>query len=82
MCSSDLMPVELIAGRLGLAGCAAGISTAIFYLPRLYGTPSFTFADALAPLLRERWAIQNDLVRAAAAPLSALPRASPPVPSL
>lgn len=69
------MPIELVAGRLGLAGCAAGISTAIFYLPRLYGTPSFTFADALAPYLEGRWALQNELVRAAAAPLAALPPA-------
>lgn len=71
------LPVELVAGRMGLAGCAAGISTAIFYLPRLYDIPSFTFAQALAPHLRERWALQNDLVRGAALPLSALPAAPP-----
>ena len=69
------LPVELVAGGMGLAGCVAGISTAIFYLPRLYGIPCFTFADALAPLLKERWALQNELVRRAAAPLSALPPA-------
>ena len=70
------LPVELVADRMGLAGCAAGISTAIFYLPRLYGVAAFTFADALAPYLGERWAQQNELVRRSAAPLCALALAS------
>ena len=82
------LPVELVAERMGLAACVAGISTAIFYLPRLYGIPAFTFADALARVLDGRWALQNDLVRRAAAPLAALPAASttpsvaPPAPSV
>jgi hypothetical protein len=70
------LPVELVADRMGLAACVAGISTAIFYLPRLVGVPSFTFADALARVLDGRWALQNDLVRRAATPLSELPAAS------
>ncbi|MEO7057206.1 MAG: polysialyltransferase family glycosyltransferase [Caldimonas sp.] len=69
------LPVELVAGRMGLAGCAAGISTAIFYLPRLYGIAAFTFADALAPFMTERWALQNELVLGSAPRLSSLPRA-------
>ena len=70
------LPVELVAERMGLAACVAGISTAIFYLPRLYGIPAFTFADALARVLDGRWALQNDLVRRAATPLSQLPAAA------
>lgn len=69
------LPVELVADRMHLAGCAAGISTAIYYLPRLYGLAAYTFADALAPFLRDPWALQNELVRGSAAPLSALPLA-------
>ncbi|HEX2540680.1 MAG TPA: polysialyltransferase family glycosyltransferase [Caldimonas sp.] len=75
------LPVELVAESLGLAACVAGISTAIFYLPRLYGIPAFSFADALAPVLEGRWALQNELVRRAATPLSALPAASPATPA-
>lgn len=75
------LPVELVAERMQLAGCAAGISTAIFYLPRLYGIAAFTFADALAPHMRDRWALQNELVRRSAAALSALPLASTSPPS-
>ena len=81
------LPVELVAGRMGLAACVAGISTAIFYLPRLCGIPAFTFADALARVLDGRWALQNDLVRRAATSLSELPVAAtssavPPAPSV
>ncbi len=69
------LPVELVASRLGLAACAAGISTALFYLPRLYDIPAYTFAEDLAPFLSDRWAQQNDLVRRAAPPLRHLPMA-------
>jgi hypothetical protein len=69
------LPVELVADRMGLAACVAGISTAIFYLPRLYAVPSFSFADALARVLDGRWALQNELVRRTATPLAALPAA-------
>ena len=71
------LPVELVSGRMGLAACVAGISTAIFYLPRLDAIPGFTFADALAPHLSGRWAVQNDFVRRSAPPLSALPVVAP-----
>nr|WP_246294671.1 alpha-2,8-polysialyltransferase family protein [Schlegelella koreensis] len=73
------LPVELVAGRLDLAACVAGISTALFYLPRLFGTPAYTFADELAPMLSTGWVAwreQNDLVRSRVAPLDALPPAS------
>ena len=75
------LPVELVAERLQLAGCTAGVSTAIFYLPRLYGIAAFTFADALAPFMKDRWALQNELVRRSATALSELPfAATPPSP--
>jgi hypothetical protein len=72
------LPVELVAERMGLAACVAGISTAIFYLPRLYGVAGFTFADALAPHLGGRWALQNDFVRRFAPPVADLPDAPSP----
>ena len=56
------LPVELVADRLGLSACVAGISTALFYLPRLYGIPAYTFADDLAPFMTKQWALQNDMV--------------------
>lgn len=71
------LPVELVADRLGLAACAAGISAALWYLPRLDGTPAHSFADRLAPHLGGRWAMQNDLVLASSTPLSRLPDAAP-----
>ncbi len=74
------LPVELVAGSMGLAACVGGISTAIFYLPRLYGIPAYSFADALARVLDGRWALQNELVRSAAAPLAALPDAGAVMP--
>jgi hypothetical protein len=70
------LPVELIAPQLGLAACTAGISTALFYLPRLYDIPTYTFADDLVPFLSDRWALQNELVRSNAPPLRELPMAA------
>ena len=67
------LPVELVAGRLGLVACVAGISAVLYYLPRLEGIAAYTFADAFVPFLRERWALQNDMVRRSVAPLGALP---------
>ena len=75
------LPVELVAGRLGLAGCVAGISAALFYLPRLHDIPAYTFAGDLSPFMTRHWAVQNEMVTNAVPPLSALPAAANRVPS-
>lgn len=69
-------PVELVADRLGLAAVVGGITTALFYLPRLLGIPAFTVAPALVPSLRGNWALQNRLFVERIAPLAALPSAN------
>jgi hypothetical protein len=74
------LPVELVAGRLGLAGCVAGISAALFYLPRLYDVPAFTFAGDLSPFMTRHWAVQNEMVANTVPPLSALTAAAPGLP--
>jgi len=71
------LPVELVAGRLGLAACVGGPTTALFYLPRLYGIAAFSFSDAFVGRLSGEWALQNEWFRARIAPLSALPPAAP-----
>ena len=67
------LPVELVADRLRLAGCVAGISAALFYLPRLYDIPAYTFADDLSFFMTGQWALQNEMVRRSVPPLGALP---------
>ncbi len=71
-------PVELVADRLGLAAAVGGITTALFYLPRLLGIPAYTVAAAFAPSLRGNWALQNRLFVERVEPLDALPSASQP----
>jgi hypothetical protein len=39
-------PVEVVASRLKLAGCATVSSSALFYLHLLYDIPTYTLADA------------------------------------
>lgn len=69
------LPVELVAARLDLAACVGGMTTALFYLPLLQGTPACTFAPALAPALSGDWALQNAFIQQRVAPLEALPAA-------
>jgi hypothetical protein len=70
-------PVELVAERLGLAGCAAGSSAALFYLRRLYGIPCYTFGAALAPRMKGVDLFMNDMIRREVAPLESLPTLVP-----
>lgn len=69
------LPVELVAGRLGLAACVGGITTALFYLPRLFRVAAYSFSDAFAGRLRGDWALQNELFMSRIAPLGSLPAA-------
>ena len=76
------LPIELVADRLRLAACAGGITTALFYLPRLLGIPAYTVAGAFSAVLHGDWALQNRLFVERVAPLAELPpAASPPAPS-
>ena len=68
-------PIELVAPRLRLAGCVVGTSAAPFYLKRLYGIVSFTFADELLPHMKGVDAFMNRMVRRECPPLSELPAA-------
>lgn len=72
------LPVELVAGRMGLSACVAGISAALFYLPRLYDIPAYTFADDLAPFLVKQWRLQNEMVRDSVPALDTMPTAAMP----
>ena len=66
-------PVELVADRLGLAGCVAGTSAALFYLRRLYEIPCYTFGDVLLPRMQGADIFMNDMIRREVPPLSDLP---------
>jgi hypothetical protein len=66
-------PVELVADRLGLAGCVAGTSAALFYLRRLYAIPCYTFAEALLPRMQGADVFMNDMIRREVPPLTSLP---------
>ena len=66
-------PIELAADRLGLAGCVAGTSAALFYLRRLYGIPCYTFGDVLLPYMQGVDIFMNDMIRREVPPLSELP---------
>ncbi len=70
------LPVELVAGRLHLAACVGGMTTALFYLPLLEGIAAHTFAPQLANALTGDWALQNAFIQQRVAPLSALPAVS------
>ncbi|MES2461095.1 MAG: polysialyltransferase family glycosyltransferase [Armatimonadota bacterium] len=72
-------PVELVADRLCLAGCAAGSSAALFYLKRLYGIPCYTFGAALAPRMKGFDLSMNDIIRRDVPPLDDLPSLLPAV---
>jgi hypothetical protein len=76
------LPVEVVAGRMRLAGCVSGISTSLFYLPRLYGLPCYTYAGELTPHMRGNFVLQNEMVRRAVPPVTALPSsAAAPAPA-
>lgn len=66
-------PVELVADRLGLAGCVGGTSAALFYLRRLYEIPCYTFGDVLLPYMRGADIFMNDMIRQEVPPLADLP---------
>jgi hypothetical protein len=51
-------PIELFAERLGLAGCAAVISTSLFSFPLLFGLPSYSVAQRYRQFLK----FPNDLI--------------------
>jgi hypothetical protein len=67
-----VLPVEFVANRLGLAGCVAGTSSALFYLRHLYNIPTFSFAGQFAAALPRDPTIMNDLVRGAIPPIANL----------
>jgi hypothetical protein len=66
-------PIEMVADRLGLAGCAAGSSAALFYLRRLYHIPCYTFGEALLPFMKGFDVLMNDMIRRDVPPLTDLP---------
>jgi hypothetical protein len=70
-------PVELVADRLGLAGCVAGSSAALFYLRRLYGIPCYTFGAALASRMKGFDILMNDMIRRDVPSLDGLPYLDP-----
>ena len=65
-------PVELVASRLGVAGCVVGTSAAPFYLRRLYGIACYTFSDDLLPWIQGVDVFMSRMVAREAAPLSDL----------
>lgn len=71
-------PVEIVAPRMGLAGCATVSSSALFYLRLLYDIPTYTLADDahLAQIGYKDFAAIADLSRKTTPPLDALPEAS------
>ena len=70
------LPIELVAGRLGLVACIAGISAALFTLSRFCGVDGYTFADALEPHVSGQWAVQNRMVRGHVPAVQELPEAT------
>lgn len=67
-----VLPVEFVADRLGLVGCVAGTSSALFYLRHLYNIPTFSFAGQFAAVLPRDPTIMNNLVRGVVPPIASL----------
>jgi hypothetical protein len=75
-------PVEMVADRLGLAGCVAGTSAALFYLRRLYDIPCYTFGEVLLSRMKGVDVFMNDMIRREVPPLTDLPSLASGTPSL
>ena len=50
----DQLPIELALSALRFERCVGLTSSSLFYLPKLFGTKAYTFADKLLPLVSAR----------------------------
>lgn len=58
---SFTLPVEFIAYKLGISACISGFSSSLFYLNRLYGINTYTFAKYLSPYFKNDFSFMVDI---------------------
>ncbi len=65
-------PVELFVGDLNIIGCVSCTSTALFHLPELFHTPTYTIIDYFGKFKTKDFRVMSDIVRKRIPPLEVL----------